>query len=970
MLLNLLLGAILLPCVVLSLDVFDDDVLGLIVFKAGLRDPEAKLASWNDSDDNTCNWVGVKCDPHSNRVTELALDGFSLSGQISRGLLRLQFLQKLSLSNNNFSGSISPDFSNLWSLQVIDLSRNSLSGSIPEELFQHCGSLKSVSFSSNRLTGDIPHSLGSCMTLEAADFSSNRLSGRLPGNLWSLSGLKYLDLSDNLLQGEVPSGMGNMYSLQVIILRKNALSGLLPEDIGSCLHLQFIDLGENSFSGLLPDSLRKLNVCTSLNLHGNMLSGEVPYWIGQMQTLESLDLSLNKFFGRIPASIGNLQSLKELNLSSNGFMGNLPATMVNCVNLLAVDVSQNYLRGNVPNWIFKLGLHSISLSGNRFTGSIEYPPIGSSGFSYRTLQRIDLSLNVVSGSIPSETGAFSSLQYLNLSGNSLMGSMPASLGKLSSAQVIDLSYNLLNGTIPTEIGGAVLLKELRLEKNALTGSIPSQIENCSSLTKLILSENHLTGPVPLALVELTNLEVVDLSQNNLSGSLPKELANLSHLLSFNVSDNHLDGELPVGGFFNAISLSSVSGNPSLCGSIFNRSCPAIHPKPIVLNPNSSNSPSVSSALPPNLQRKKLVLSISALIAIGAAAFIFLGVVAISILNLHARNSGSPSAAAPFGFSGEDDLSQSPMSDSEYGKLVMFSGDANFGEGAHALLNKDCELGRGGFGAVYHTVLRDGRAVAIKKLTISSLIKSQEDFEREVKTLGKLRHPNIVALEGYYWTSSLQLLINEYVPGSSLHKHLHEEDSTSGCLSWHQRFKIIIGVAKGLAYLHQFGIIHYNLKSTNILVDNSKEQPKVGDFGLARLLPMLDRYILSSKIQSALGYMAPEFACRSVKITEKSDVYGFGILVLEVVTGRKPVEYMEDDVIVLCDMVRGALEEGKVEDCVDQRLEGNFPADDVIPVVKLGLICASQVPSNRPDMAEVINILELIQCPSEVKEELD
>ncbi|GAB2235995.1 hypothetical protein Drorol1_Dr00026442 [Drosera rotundifolia] len=965
MLLNLLLSVILLPFVaagVVSLDVLDDDVLGLIVFKAGVQDPEAKLASWNDGDDDPCNWVGVKCDPNSKRVTQLALDGFSLSGQISRGLLRLQFLQTLSLSNNNFSGSISPDFAQLWSLQVIDFSRNSLSGSIPVELFQQCGSLRSVSFAINVLTGEIPDSLCSCMTLEEIDFSSNKISGRLPDKIWSLGRLKYLDLSNNLLQGEIPSGMGSMYSLQVISFRKNAFSGQLPGDIGSCWQLQSIDCSENSFSGLLPDSLQKLNVCTSLSLYGNSLSGEVPYWIGQMQALEFLDLSLNNFFGRIPTSLGSLRSLKELNLSSNGFLGDIPATMENCVNLSAVDVSRNYLRGDLPNWLFKLGLQSIALSGNRFTGSIAFPSNDSSQGSYKTLHLMDLSLNVLSGVIPSNIGDFVSLQYMNLSSNSLMGAIPDSIGKLSSAQVIDLSYNLLNGDIPPDIGGAASLKELRLEKNALVGNVPSQIENCTFLTTLILSENRLTGALPLALANLSNLEVVDLSQNNLSGSLPKELANLSHLLSFNVAGNHLGGELPVGGFFDTIPLSSVSGNPSLCGSVFNRTCPAIHPKPIVLNPNSSNSP--CGPLPPITQRKKLVLSISALISIGAAAFIFLGVVAITILNLHARRSGSFSAA-PFGFSAKDDLSQSPISDPEYGKLVMFSGDADFGEGAHALLNKDSELGRGGFGTVYLTVLRDGRSVAIKKLTISSLIKSLEDFEREIKVLGELRHINLVSLEGYYWTSSLQLLINEYVPGPSLYKHLHE-DPTVAVLSWHQRFKIIIGMAKGLTYLHQAGIIHYNLKSNNILLDNL-EQPKVGDFGLARLLPMLDRCVLSSKIQSALGYMAPEFACRTVKITEKSDVYGFGILVLEVVTGRKPVEYMEDDVVVLCDLVRGALEEGKVEDYVDRRLQMNFPAEEVIPVVKLGLICASQVPSNRPDMAEVANILELIHCPSEANE---
>lgn len=480
-----------------------------------------------------------------------------------------------------------------------------------------------------------------------------------------------------------------------------------------------------------------------------------------------------------------------------------------------------------------------------------------------------------------------------------------------------------------------------------------------------LAHNEITGSVPASLAKLSYLQTVDFSFNELTGTLPKQLANLMRLQSFNISHNQLQGELPVGGFFNTIDPSSVSGNPSLCGAAVDRSCPTVLPKPIVLNPNSSDG-TPSTNVPQTFGRGKKILSISALIAIGAAAAIVIGVIAITVLNLRVRSSMSHPAVG-LTFSGGDDFSHSPSTDGNSGKLVMFSGDPDFSTGAHALLNKDCELGRGGFGAVYRTMLRDGRSVAIKKLTVSSLVKSQEDFEREVKKLGKVHHVNLVALDGYYWTPSLQLLIYEFVPGGNLYKHLHE-GSGENYLSWNERFNIILGAAKGLAHLHQMNVIHYNLKSSNILIDSSGE-PKVADYGLAGLLPMLDRYVLSSKIQSALGYMAPEFACKTVKITEKCDVYGFGILVLEVVTGKRPVEYMEDDVVVLSDMVRGALEEGKVEECVDDRLQGKFPAEEAIPVMKLGLICTSQVPSNRPDMAEVVNILELIRCPSDSHDEL-
>ncbi|KAK0585372.1 hypothetical protein LWI29_027566 [Acer saccharum] len=961
MLVNLLFLLSLVPFNVKSSDptTFDDDVLGLIVFKAGLVDPKDKLTSWNEEDDSPCNWVGVQCDPKTNRVIQLTLDGFSLSGHINRGLLRLQSIQVLSLSNNNFTGTINPDLARFWSLQVIDFSENNLSGSIPDDLFRQCGSLRVISFANNNLTGQIPDSLSYCSSLASVNFSSNQLTGKLPSGIWFLRGLQSLDLSNNSLEGEILEGIANLYDLRAVKLGKNSFSGQIPEDIGGCSLLKVVDFSENSLSGSLPDSLQRLNSCISLSLHGNSFTGEVPEWIGKLGNLGSLDLSSNIFSGRIPFSVGNLQSLKELNVSMNQFSGGLPDSIANCVNLLAIDVSKNRLTGNLPSWIFKMSLQSVSLSGNRLSGSIPHPSslkqVGGG------LEVLDLSSNALFGEIPSNIGVLSSLVVLNMSRNHLFGSIPASVGELKSTQVVDFSENWLNGSIPSAIGGAVSLNELRLENNFLSGKIPTSIENCSSLTSLILSHNNLSGSVPSGIANLSKLQYVDLSLNHLSGSLPKELTNLSHLVSFNISHNHLQGELPVGGFFNAISFSSVSGNPSLCGSVVNRTCPAVHPKPIVLNPNSSDTSGGS----PNHHRKK-VLSISALIAIGAAAFIAIGVIAISVLNIHARSSMSRAAAA-LALSGGEDYSCSPSKDPNYGKLVMFSGDAEFVAGSEALLNKDCEIGRGGFGVVYRTILQDGRSVAIKKLSVSGLIKSQEEFEREMKKLGKIRHHNLVILEGYYWTPSLQLLISEYVSDGSLYKHLHDGTSKN-CVSWRQRFNIILGMAKGLAHLHRMNMIHYNLKSTNVLIDSSGE-PKVGDFSLARLLPTLDRCILSSKIQSALGYMAPEFACRTVKITEKCDVYGFGILVLEVVTGKRPVEYMEDDVVVLCEMVRGALEDGRVEECVDGRLRGNFPADEAIPVIKLGLICASQVPSNRPDMEEVVNILELIQCPLEGQEEL-
>ncbi|XP_073042892.1 uncharacterized protein [Primulina eburnea] len=919
----------------------DDDVLGLIVFKADVIDPYGRLNSWNEDDEKPCNWDGVRCNPRSNRVTELVLDDFGLSGKLGRGgLLQLKLLRKLSLARNNLTGSVSLSLAQLPHLRVLDLSGNAFTGSISSDFFIQCGSLRSISLANNKFSGQIPESLGSCSMLVSLNFSGNQFSGVIPFGVRSLSALRSLDLSDNMLKGEIPRDVEGLNNLRMIRLRKNRFNGEVPDGIGNCLLLKSIDLSQNLLSGALPSTMQKLRLCNDLVLSKNGFEGVVPEWIGAMRSLEILDFSENNFSGQIPESIGNLQSLKILNVSKNALTGILPEVIENLVKLLSFDISHNLIAGSFPVWAFKLGLQKFKISNNELSGSIDNALDSASENSVRDLSILDVSRNKLSGEIPSSILSFGGLQFLNMASNEFLGSIPASIGKLKALSVLDLSENQLNGSIPTTIG------------------------DCSSLMLLSLAHNKIAGSIPVSLAELTFLQNVDFSFNKLTGTLPKQLANLAHLQSFNIAYNQLQGDLPAGGFFNTIDPSSVSGNPSLCRGAVNRSCPAVLPKPIVLNPDYTNA--TTGAITESSGRKKM-LSISSLIAICAAGAIVVGVIAVTVLNLRVRASTSQPAGALTFSVGDDSFSHLSSPNGDSGKLVMFSGNPDFSTGTHSLLNKDCELGRGGFGSVYHTMLRNGHSVAIKKLAVSSLVKSQEDFEKEVNILGKIRHDNLVSLDGYYWTPSLQLLIYEYVSGGNLYKLLHKGSGES-FLNWNERFNILLGAAKGLAHLHQTSIIHYNIKSSNILIDSFGE-PKVSDYGLARLLPTLDRYVLSSKIQSALGYMAPEFACKTVKITEKCDVYGFGVLVLEVATGKRPVEYMDDDVVVLCDMVRGTLDEGRIEECVDIRLQGKFPEEEATTVLKLGLICTSQVPSNRPDMAEVVNILELLRCPSESQDEL-
>ncbi|XP_059445160.1 probably inactive leucine-rich repeat receptor-like protein kinase At3g28040 isoform X1 [Corylus avellana] len=946
----------------------NDDVLGLIVFKSDLHDPFSYLASWNEDDDSPCSWKYVRCNPVSGRVSDVSLDGLGLTGKIGRGLEKLQQLKVLSLSRNNFSGTISPLLSlssglrrlnlshnsfsgsipislvNMSSCRFLDLSENSFSGPLPDTLFQDCFSFRYLSLARNMLEGKIPSTLSRCSLLNNLNLSNNRFSGDpdFAAGIWSLTRLRALDLSNNALSGSVPVGISAVHNLKELRLQGNHFSGTLPADAGLCPHLRRLDFGDNDFAGGLPDSLRLLNSLTFFRVSNNMLTGDFPAWIGNMSSLEYIDFSSNGFTGSLSPSIGDLKSLHYLSLSNNKFSGNIPESL------------------------FDLGLEEFDFSYNGFVGSI---PLGSSRL-FQSLRRMDLSMNNLTGSIPAEMGLFSNLRYLNLSWNNLQSAVPPELGFFQNLTVLDLRYSGLYGSIPGDICDSGSLGILQLDGNALMGSIPEEIGNCTSLYLLSFSHNNFSGSIPMSISKLKKLKILKLEFNELSGEIPQELGSLENLLAVNVSYNRLIGRLPAGGIFGSLDQSSLQGNLGICSPLLKGPCTMNVPKPLVLDPNAykhqmgDHKQRDRSSKSTEGGRHRNFLSVSAIVAISAAMLIAFGVLVITLLNVSARRRPKFVDSAFESVCTSSSRSGSPPT----GKLILFdstsSPDCNIGN-PETLLSKASEIGEGVFGTVYKVPLgtQGGRMVAIKKLVTANIIQYPEDFDREVRILGKARHPNLISLKGYYWTPQTQLLVTEYAANGSLHAKLHERLPSAPPLSWANRFKILLGTAKGLAHLHHSfrpPIIHYNIKPSNILLDES-HNPKISDFGLARLLTKLDKHILSNRFQSALGYVAPELACQSLRVNEKCDVYGFGVMILELVTGRRPVEYGEDNVVILSDHVRVSLEQGNVLDCVDSSMS-EYPEDEVLPVLKLALVCTSQIPSSRPSMLEVVQILQVIKTP--------
>lgn len=393
--------------------------------------------------------------------------------------------------------------------------------------------------------------------------------------------------------------------------------------------------------------------------------------------------------------------------------------------------------------------------------------------------------------------------------------------------------------------------------------------------------------------------------------------------------------------------SSYLGNKGLCGPPLSAPCPlALAPAPARVVVHTS----------------RRLLSVSALIAIAAAGAIAVGVILITLLSIWAmrRLSEGPKTEILV----YESTPPSPDQDVAtpiVGKLVLFNKTLptrfeDWETGTKALLNKECLVGRGSLGTVYRATFDDGLSIAIKKLETLGRIRNAEEFEAEMDYLGDVRHANLVTLQGYYWSSSMQLMLSDWIANGTLAAHLHEPSAPT--LVWSRRFRIAIGIARGLAYLHhdvRSPVLHLNVSSTNVLLDESFE-PKVSDFGMMKLLPILDAY----GAKRARPYAAPELAAAPPRVTPKCDVFSFGMVLLELVTGRHPEAVNVEGTNrgnALAEFVIRTLERGNGPACIDPRLT-LFPESEVVQVLKLALVCTAQV-SHRPHSAllkfELLNV---------------
>lgn len=870
----------------------------------------------------------------------LSAEDNSLRGLIPATVGAIPKLQVLSLSRNNFSGSVPATLVCNSSLRNVDVGFNALTGMVkpPNGRRTRCSSgLEFLNLKQNHIQGVFPSWLTSVTTLKALDLSGNFFSGPIPAQIGNLFRLEELRLANNSLVGQVPDEISQCGSLKVLDLEGNRFSGQIPSQLGGLKRLKMLSLGRNLFSGPIPTSFGALSELETMNLGSNNLSGKVPDEIMKLSNLTTLDLGNNKLSGAVLRDIGELRNLQVLNLSNCGFSGRFPTSIENLMKLSALDLSKQSLSGQLPVEIFGLpSLQVVALQENRLSGDV---PEGFS--SLVSLQYLNLSSNVFTGDIPATYGFLRSLNVLSLSSNRISGGIPLEIGNCSELQALELRSNHIMGNIPGDISRLSRLKKLDLGQNKLSGEIPEEISKCSSLTSLLLDGNQLSGHIPNSFAKLSNLTELDLSSNRLGGVIPWNISLISGLKYLNLSSNNLEGEIPklLGSRFRDPSV--FAKNPKLCGKPLHKECASVKRR----------------------KRRRLILFIGVAVA-GACllAFCCCGYI-FSLLRWRKRlkegvaggKKRSPARAS----SGAD---RSRGSGENGGpKLVMFNNKITLAETLEATRQFDEEnvLSRGRYGLVFKASFQDGMVFSIRRLPDGFL--DEGGFRKEAESLGKVKHRNLTVLRGYYaGPPDVRLLVYDYMPNGNLATLLQEASHQDGhVLNWPMRHLIALGIARGLAFLHSLSIVHGDIKPQNVLFDADFEA-HLSEFGLDRLTisTPAEGASSSSTPVGTLGYVSPEAALTG-QTTKEADVYSFGIVLLEILTGRKPVMFTQDEDIVK--WVKKQLQRGQIAELLEPGLLEIDPEssewEEFLLGVKVGLLCTAPDPLDRPSMADIVFMLE-------------
>ncbi|XP_051120741.1 MDIS1-interacting receptor like kinase 1-like [Andrographis paniculata] len=948
----------------------------LLSIKASLVDPLDHLKNWSSIVGNGsvhCSWTGVQCNTDG-FVEKLHLSHMNLSGRVPdeiQGLLRLSSLE---LCCNEFTSLLPKSLANLTALKIIDLSQNFFTGGFPVGLGMAAG-LITVNASGNNFSGALPEDLGNATFLDSLDLRGNFFEGSIPKGFKNLTRLKFLGLSGNNLTGQIPVELGELASLETIILGYNAFEGGIPAEFGNLTNLKYLDLAVGTLGGSIPPELGKLKQLNTVFLYQNNLVGEIPPELGNMAAVQFLDLSDNMLSGEIPGEIAELKSLQLLNLMSNNLSGSVPPAIGGLTrlevlelwdNMLSgplpgdlglnsplqwLDASSNSLSGLIPKTLCSRGnLTKLILFNNNFTG-----PIPGSLSTCASLVRVRIHNNHLSGTIPVGFGKLGNLQRLEMANNSLAGQLPSDLSASTSLSFIDLSRNQIQsplppsilsiptlqnfmasgnnlmGEIPDQFQDCPALAILDLSRNRLTGNIPESIASCKRMVNLNLRNNQLSGSIPKSLAMIPALAVLDLSNNLLTGEIPATFGNSPALETLNVSYNKLAGLVPGNGVLGTINPDDLIGNAGLCGGVL--------------------PPCPHTAVYRNKQQGVKAEHIIGGWIIGISTLLTLVLVGVGARSLYKKWRDGNCFEERF----EMGSSDWPWRLMAFQRLGFNSTDIL------SCIKESSVIGMGATGTVYKAeIQRLNTTVAVKKLWRSRTdleMGSSDDLVGEVNLLARLRHRNIVRLVGFLHNDADAMIVYEYMQNGNLGEALHSKQGGQLLVDWVSRYNIALGVAQGLAYLHHDchpPVIHRDVKPNNILLDENLEA-RIADFGIAKLMHNKNETV--SVVAGSYGYIAPEYGY-TLKVDEKSDIYSYGVVLMELLTGKKPLEAEFGESVDIVQWIRGKMRENKpLEEALDPSVgSSTHIREEMLLVLRIAVLCTAKNPKDRPSMRDVLSML--------------